>query len=300
MSGLLRLVCATRLSRERFWEESLLGRSLSALPDRYLPELAIQFDNRDEEPSATDPAAKHRLAEGLPSFYNRVIACTPDATNLLFVHDDVFIHDVFLKARLQEAFRRFDIVGLAGSRGGNLEMPSWGLAFHPDTLDFIGWQGSPIHLSGAVGHLHEVYGRPSNDSGPPESLMSVYGPTPDFCTLLDGLFIAVRTRKLRESGIYFDTRFRFHMYDIDFCRQATEAGILMGTWPIHVTHGSGGNFASDAFKTEARAYLDKWSQAEPEPLELRPRPPKRWTPPALPEPPRPVEPRALGPATEQP
>ena len=300
MSGLLRLVCATRLSRERFWEESLLGRSLSALPDRYLPELAIQFDNRDEEPSKTDPSAKHRVAEGLSSFYNRVIACTPDATNLLFVHDDVFIHDVFIKARLQEAFRRFDVVGLAGSRGGDLKMPSWGLAFHPDTLDFIGWQGAPIHLSGAVGHSRPVTsGWPSDDYGPPDSLLSVYGPTPDFCTLLDGLFLAVRTRKLREAGIYFDTRFRFHMYDIDFCRQATEAGILMGTWPIHVTHGSGGNFASDTFKTEARAYLDKWTAIDPEPLELRRRPIARWTPPELPPPPKPIEPRAL-PPPEQP
>ena len=101
-------------------------------------------------------------------------------------------------------------------------------------------------------------GWPSDDYGPPDSLLSVYGPTPDFCTLLDGLFLAVRTRKLREAGIYFDTRFRFHMYDIDFCRQATEAGILMGTWPIHVTHGSGGNFALAA----ARALLDTDLDAE--------------------------------------
>jgi hypothetical protein len=254
----LRLVCATRLSRERFWEESLLGRSLTSFPDKYLPELAIQFDNEDA-PTCDDPSCAPRRAEGLSSFYNRVIASTNEDTNLLFIHDDVFLHDVFLKARLQEAFRRFDVVGLAGSRGGNLEMPSWGLAFHPDTLEFIGWQGCPIHLSGAVGHLQ-------GDGAaqiPPDPLMSVYGPSPDFCTLLDGLFIAVRTRKLKETGVRFDKRFRFHLYDIDFCRQATEAGILMGTWPILVTHGSGGNFASEAFRAEARAYLEKWTEASP-------------------------------------
>jgi GT2 family glycosyltransferase len=171
------------------------------------------------------------------------------------VHDDVFIHDVFLRERLVEAFRRFDVVGLAGSRRSDLNQPSWGLRFDEDSLDVLGWQSSDIVLSGAVSHLNEAYG---HDHWP-EPLLSLYGPTPDFCTLLDGLFLAVRTAAIRKNQVRFDTRFDFHLYDIDFCRAATEAGMLLGTWPILVTHGSGGNFASPEFKTAARNYLAKWN-----------------------------------------
>lgn len=249
MTDQLRLVCATRLSREGFWQDTLLGQSLSLFPDALLPELAIEFDN--DAP----------CAEGLSSFYNRVISNTADGTNLLFVHDDVFIHDVFVKARLQEAFRRFDIVGLAGSRRSSLEEPSWGLRFDPDTLEPIGWQPPPIHLSGAVAH---PVGSPKTPptAGPPEYLMGIYGTVPDFCTLLDGLFIGVHTRKLARTSVRFDERFKFHHYDLDFCRQATDAGLFLGTWPIFVTHGSGGNFMSDDFKRSARLYLDKWQRDE--------------------------------------
>lgn len=247
MSDNVRLVCATRLSRDEFWQKSLLGRSLSLFRNELLPELTIQYDNRPTE---------HRpAAEGLPAIYNRIIDNSAEpGVHLLFVHDDVFIHDVFLVERLLEAFQRFDIVGLAGSRSNDLDQPSWALEFDPDTLVPLGWQKHGL-FAGAVSHRLAPIER-----HPPEPELGIYGPLVSPCTLLDGLFLAVRSPILgRYSGLRFDERFDFHHYDIDFCRQATEIGLSLGTWPILVTHASGGNFASEAFRASARSYLAKWN-----------------------------------------
>jgi len=58
--------------------------------------------------------------------------------------------------------------------------------------------------------------------------------------------------------VLFDPRFDFHFYDMDFCRTARKAGLRLGTWPICLTHQSGGNFASDAWKEKCRLYREKW------------------------------------------
>ena len=56
----------------------------------------------------------------------------------------------------------------------------------------------------------------------------------------------------------FDPRFRFHFYDMDFCRQAELKGLRMGTWPISVVHKSGGSYGGPAWQESYRAYLDKY------------------------------------------
>ena len=243
----LRLVCATRLSSTEFWAQSWLGRSLSLFRNELLPELAIQFDNRERPEEG-------RRAEGLPSFYNRAIEMADDETNLLFVHDDVFIHDLFLIERIREAFRLYDIVGLAGSRSDDMSQPSWALEFDGESLMPKGWQ-KHAQFAGAVSH----HLTPLPDSRMPEPELGIYGPLSDYCTLLDGLFIAVRTKALKKTEVKFDERFDFHHYDIDFCRSAREKGVLIGTWPILVTHGSGGAFATEAFRVSAKNYLAKWN-----------------------------------------
>ena len=115
--------------------------------------------------------------------------------------------------------------------------------------------GSQLRKSGAVNHF---------DYTCPD--VTVYGPTPMPCLLLDGLFLAVRTQAVKEAGLRFDERFRFHCYDLDFCRSALQRGLRIGTWPIAVTHDSGGAFGSASFKEGARAYLDKWRAVEAAPL----------------------------------
>lgn len=234
-----RLVASTKLGERDFWSRSPLGRSLLAMPHPLRPELRLRFDNHGEI--------------GLPAIYNRAIECCPDGMALLFVHDDVWIHDAFLEHRLDEGLRRADIVGLAGSRNSSPSHPSWGLSFDEE-LRPTGWQhGGGLSLSGAVSH-----GLPSADR-PPVVQLGIYGAFPAECDLLDGLLLACRSERLKETGTRFDERFTFHLYDLDFCRSSKANGLSLSTWPILVTHASGGNFGSDEFRTAARAYLEKWS-----------------------------------------
>jgi GT2 family glycosyltransferase len=252
----IRLVTATRLSRERFWKESLLGQSLRLFPKELMPELAIVFDN--EWPNT----------RGLPEIYNAAIESADKNTFLLFVHDDVFIHDVFLGHRLNEAMMGADVVGLAGSRSSDPRQPSWLLKFNAE-LDAVAWQQDPdIALSGAVSHMRTTQLDEGERLPPPEPHLSIYGETPAECHLLDGLFLAAKAWQLKNTGLRFDPRFAFHLYDLDFCRSARKVGLKLGTWPILVTHASPGNFQSDAFKEGARRYLSKWRLRTDEELGL--------------------------------
>lgn len=238
----VRLVCATRKSEPDFWRMTLLGRSLEVMPPQLRPELAIRFDN----------VGSRRL--GLPTIYNRAIEGCPPGRHILFVHDDVYLHDAFVCHRITEGLSGADVIGLAGSRGASPMQPSWGLEFDAD-LNGVGWQQGPgIQLSGAVSHTasRALF-------NPPVVELGQYGPISAECELLDGLFLAARIDKLHSSGVRFDEQFDFHLYDIDFCRSAREAGLRLWTWPILVTHGSGGAFCTPEWKAGARRYLDKWA-----------------------------------------
>lgn len=254
----VRLVCATRRSEADFWRHTLLGRSLEAIPPPLRPELAIRFDNSGDR----------RL--GLPVVYNRAIESCPTTRHILFVHDDVYIHDAFVGHRITEGLSGSDVIGLAGSRGSDPAQPAWGLEFDAD-LNGVGWQQGPgIQLSGAVSHTSA-----RTAPHPPTVALGAYGPLSAACDLLDGLFIAARIDRLKARDVRFDERFDFHLYDIDFCRTARCAGLLLWTWPILVTHGSPGNFCTPEWKVGARRYIDKW--AETRAHGPRPHPPREAT-----------------------
>lgn len=260
---LTRLVASTMLSEKDFWSRSLLGQSLLLFPEELRPELAIRFDNTGKW--------------GLPEVYNRALDDCPPEKYLLFVHDDVFLHDLFLQHRIAEALRERDVIGLAGSRGSDLSQPSWGLAFDSD-LRPIGWQAvgalsqaarseglAPpgVVLSGAVSHVSRYLDPSAARSAYPSPSLSLYGNFPAACDLLDGLFLACNTALLQEWNVRFDERFRFHLYDLDFCRTARAKHLRLSTWPLLVSHGSGGNFDTEEFRTAARLYLAKWQEEAP-------------------------------------
>lgn len=229
----LKIVSASQVAQSSFWSSTYLGRSLRRIPQSLRPPQMIAFGN-------TGPKAI-----GLSQIFNLALDKTDADTDLVFVHDDVYLNDWFLAQRVAEALERFDVVGLAGSSNPDLSQPSWGLCFDGN-LNPIGWQPGLVR-SGAVNHFD--YACPNVD---------VYGEMPMACSLLDGVFLAVRTSALKARDVRFDTRFDFHCYDIDFCRTAAAKGLRLGTWPIAITHDSGGAFGSAAFKRAARAYLDKW------------------------------------------
>lgn len=219
------IVSATRLGEAEFWRTSALGISLRRLAfDRRLVACVAFLNQR-----------------GLPEIYNAQITASSGPELLMFVHDDVWIDDHHLSARLVEALNAFDVVGVAGNRHRHSRQPAW--AFVDETFS---WDANE-NLSGAVAHGASPFGP-----------VSFFGEAPAPCELLDGVFLAARKSSLLQAGVRFDERFKFHFYDMDFCRTARAAGLRLGTWPIALTHQSGGAFGSPAWSSGYRDYLGKW------------------------------------------
>lgn len=230
------LVSATRERAAYVSRATLLGRSLEHFPPALRPKLYLRADNHG--PST----------EGLPAFYNRAIEALPESGQVVFLHDDIYLHDWFLTERLQEAFQHFDVVGLVGSINPAADQPS---ATH--TLD-AALRPARCSESGETGVL--------NHFDPQRIMPDVYGSTPQRCGLLDGCFLACRLESLRSTGLRFDPAFAFHCYDADFCRSALALGLHLGTWPIACTHGSPGNFSS-AWIQAAEMFRRKWAPESP-------------------------------------
>lgn len=229
----LALVSASKVVPALFADATFLGRSLMKIPEPLRPPLNIALANAGAR------------SMGLSEIFNKAIDEADSETNLVFLHDDIYLNDWFFAQRVTEALEQFDVVGVVGSVNPDLSQPSWGLRFDA-ALNATGWQPG-LQRSGAINHFD--YASPK---------VSLFGPTPLACQLLDGAFMAVKTATLKKHGVRFDPQFRFHCYDIDFCRTATQKGLRIGTWPISLTHDSGGSYGTDALKEAARAYLKKW------------------------------------------
>lgn len=226
MSATLIVTSATRLPAQRFWHETALGQSLQRLqPMLPAPKVSVAFDNRT----------------GLSTVYNRVIDAAPAGALLVFVHDDVWLDDHFFTQRVIEGLAQYDAIGVAGNKRRVPGQPGWPFIDTKFTWD------ERAHLSGSVGHGKTPFGRVSH-----------FGPAPADCELLDGVLIAARADALKEKGVRFDERFAFHFYDLDFCRSARQEGLRLGTWPIGITHQSGGAFGTPAWQQAHALYLEKW------------------------------------------
>ncbi len=183
--------------------------------------------------------------EGLSTCYNRILdEKTGRDEIVIFVHDDVTIGDLFLHEKITEAFdqKNYAIAGLAGTSDFKI---------HPDvgvTSCFFGQR--PDAFSGAVEHY--ISGS--------STIMTVYGPTPKRCVALDGLFLAIDLRKI--GHVRFEERLAFHFYDLDFCLTAHQAGLILGTINVYVTHRSGGGFSSQAFKEAQTTFRAKWKEGQ--------------------------------------
>ena len=228
----IRIVCATRKTREQFITDTELGQSLVHLLP---PNVELRLF-----PSNT---------RGLPAIYNNAIdEAKDDPAILLFMHDDVYLNDAFWADRLRDAVNHFQVVGVAGNCRRVARQPSWCYRA-VSTVDDTLIHDDRENLSGTVAHGSEVLAR----------RVDAFGPSRQSVKLLDGLFLAARSATLRKKMVRFDERFDFHFYDLDFCREAERAGLDMGTWPISVTHGSLGDFRGAAWRRAYECYLDKWT-----------------------------------------
>jgi GT2 family glycosyltransferase len=225
---LIEIVSATRLSQTQFWAQSALGQSLRRMSFEKRLLTSIAFNN----------------LQGLPDIYNRRIAAQSKTDALVFVHDDVWLEDYCFADRVIDGLAQFDVIGVAGNRRVLDMQPAW--CFVDDA--FI-WDDR-ANLSGNVAHGKMPLGD-----------VVAFGFVPAACELLDGVLLAAKKTSLNAAKILFDSQFLFHFYDMDFCRTARSAGLRLGTWPIAITHQSGGAFGTPAWKEALAIYRNKWSKA---------------------------------------
>lgn len=222
---MIEIIAATRLTEKDFWSRSALGISLRrlALDTRMIARIA--YSNR----------------RGLPEIYNERIAAADAESVLVFIHDDVWIDDFFFGDRILDGLQAFDVIGVAGNRRRIRDQPAWAFVDTRFTWD------ERANLSGCVAHGQHPFGK-----------ISYFGLVPCECELLDGVFLAAAKSVLANKGVAFDPRFDFHFYDMDFNRSARQRGLRLGTWPICLTHQSGGAFGPENWSVKYRAYLEKW------------------------------------------
>ena len=224
----IHVVSATRKTEAEFWQTSALGRSLQR----------VAFDQRIAASVAYSNSA------GLPTIYNLAIDRAGADDVLVFVHDDVWLDDYFFGQRIVEGTQTFEAIGVAGNTRRSPGQPGW--AFKTINNGQFEWDHG--YLSGVVAHGQE-----------PNGALSVFGFSPMPVLLLDGVLLAASKRALLARNVRFDEQFKFHFYDLDFCRTAERQGMRLGTWPIALTHQSGGAFGTPSWQGMYQQYLQKWS-----------------------------------------
>ena len=225
---MITIICGTRHSAHDFAEKTPLGVSLKRLA----------FDKRINARIA--PGGN----PGLPVVYNKALQASDTAEILVFIHDDVWIDDYFFVDRIEGALQAFDVMGVAGNRRRVPRQPSW--AFGSPRPG--GFGKDKENHSGAVAHGKDRFGT-----------VHYFGPTPAACELLDGVLLAAKRDVLRGSAVRFDDRFDFHFYDMDFCRTARAAGLVLGCCAVAITHGSvGTGLGKPDWRCNYQKYLQKW------------------------------------------
>jgi hypothetical protein len=224
-----RLVTATKLNITDFNNNSLLAQSLKS----YLPkqiELIVYPEN----------------STSLGEIYNKEIEnCRYDPKILLFVHDDVMLLDYFWNFRILEGLKKYDVVGVAGNKRRIPYQPSWGHSSF-DGKSLV-WD-TDENLSGLVAH----------DNVWPPKIMTNYGELDQRVVQLDGVLLAAKSQTLIDKNVRFDSKFKFHFYDLDFSRTCEEKGLTLGTIMLAICHAGKGNMSAPEYIEMYKQYNEKW------------------------------------------
>lgn len=224
------IVSATQAAEAEFWETRPLGRSLKLL-------------GRGTDCFSADIA--FGSTAGLSTVYNRAIERhqNGEGVHLVFVHDDVFLNDVFLFEKLEEGFREYDLIGIAGSTCLNLDNPR------------VGWCECPPEFR-AGGVIHPVVDRQDG-----QFYHVCFGTSPKRCLLVDGVFMAVKAGSL--GRVRFDEQFTFDYYDMDLCMALHGAGRKIGVLPILITHLSlGAAFGGERHQALQKRFVEKYRRSQ--------------------------------------
>jgi glycosyltransferase involved in cell wall biosynthesis len=183
---------------------------------------------------------------GLSELYQNILNESND-DYVLFMHDDLEIHDHFLIKKLLKAHETYDVVGLAGATTQNYKSDKpmvWHLC-----------REKPEDSRGIVGHYI-----PKGFNGVSETHINsaYFGPTPGPVVVIDGLFMSFKMSALKDKGEIFDRNFTFHHYDMGMCVNAIEKGLTIGVWPIYCLHYGLGEFAHDTvWQKHSREFKEK-------------------------------------------
>ena len=179
---------------------------------------------------------------GLSTCYNEAISDCKQSF-IVFIHDDIYINDMYIFDKLSIAFSNAHVVGLAGADLVNLKDGANGW-----------WHIDRKHQSSCVLHTHKD-SRVETPIFPPVTQQFVK------CMVMDGLFLGCNVQALKEKQVWFDEQFTFDGYDFDFCLNAREKGLVLMTWAIMVTHCSLGESALGGnFKEVGERLFKKWSR----------------------------------------
>lgn len=178
--------------------------------------------------------------QGLCSVYNKFIDDVSYDT-IIFAHDDIVIDSVNFIERVEKELETADVIGVAG--GGDPKKSLRAI----DTSKHMLWHHMvpKEEFSGIVFHPHNWVGQTVD-------VPSLFGPRPKEVLLLDGVFLAVNAKRLREKNIRFDEKIEgFHHYDIKFCLDCHLKGLTLKTCDINIIHKSPGlkEYTDDFMKT---------------------------------------------------
>lgn len=182
----------------------------------------------------------NNTTKGLGKFYNECIEQYSYKDTIIFVHDDVDIINTDLEYQVEEAFKTYDVVGVAG-------------CVNPKILDKNLW-----HWMGQTKeNLRGIAGHPISSES--NFFVTSFGATPSRVAIIDGVLMAVKVPKLIRTKSYFDEQFMFHHYDIDFSLTCNANKLKIGVWPILINHQSPGLKEFDnAFESSNSKFINKW------------------------------------------
>lgn len=188
---------------------------------------------------------KKENKDGLSASYNKFLYSNDSAEYdiIVFAHDDVYIDDLKLENKIKEAFNLgYDIVGLAGCVNPSVKKPClWHL--------MAGGFNSG-NLRGAVAHY--------TDQTNTTRMVTSFGPTPSRVAILDGLFLALNVKRVKEVKWRFNENYNFHHYDISSSIDANNKKLKLGVYPINVIHCSPGlrSFDDNYIKSEEKFFSE--------------------------------------------
>lgn len=224
---MINMVSATRLTKEDFWGKSALGLSL----------LRLQFDER------LKPFITYENKQGLSSVYNAGLMKAQSNDLMVFIHDDVWLDDHYFADRIIDGLETYDVLGVAGNKRRQPNQSTWITVDESFTFD------ADEYLAGSIGIGKNPCG-----------VIKRFGSSPETCELMDGVLLATKRDLLIKNSCYFDPRFDFHFYDLDFCRTARSKNLNLGTWPISLTHQGEGVFGTPSWIEMYQRYIEKWGE----------------------------------------